>query len=152
MTHPYSDLGGTAFWRSGVAEADPAAPVDLYRPKFALGRDAAIGVDFIVFFAVHGDVAVGDHLASSTARRREAEAVDDVVETHLEEAVEGLRRRLSVRRGSGSDVVAELLLGEAVGHADLLLFKKLATELSLLRTATTLLVALCALLSEGKLL
>ena len=42
MTHPYSDLGGTAFWRSGVAEADPAAPVDLYRPKFALGRDAAI--------------------------------------------------------------------------------------------------------------
>ncbi len=42
MTHPYSDLAATAFWRSGVAEADPAAPVDLYRPKFVLDADAAI--------------------------------------------------------------------------------------------------------------
>lgn len=42
MTHPYSDLAGTAFWRSGVAEADPAAPADLYRPKFVLKPDAAI--------------------------------------------------------------------------------------------------------------
>lgn len=40
--HPYEDLPGQAFWRSGVAEADPLAPEALYRPKFALGADAAI--------------------------------------------------------------------------------------------------------------
>ncbi len=32
---------------------------------------------------------MGDHLARGAARRREAEAVDDVVEAELEEAVEG---------------------------------------------------------------
>lgn len=42
MTHPYQDLPQPAFWRSGVAEADPAAPVELYRPKFPLARDAGI--------------------------------------------------------------------------------------------------------------
>ena len=43
MSHPYSDLSDRAFWRSGVAEADPTAPHDIHRPKFALDRDAAIG-------------------------------------------------------------------------------------------------------------
>ncbi|RCW82072.1 GSCFA domain-containing protein [Paracoccus lutimaris] len=42
MSHPYSDLPETAFWRSGVAEADPAAPLGLYRPKFPLDREAGI--------------------------------------------------------------------------------------------------------------
>lgn len=42
MAHPYSDLPDPAFWRSGVAEADPAAPQDIHQPKFALDRDAAI--------------------------------------------------------------------------------------------------------------
>lgn len=42
MTHPYQDLPEAAFWRSGVADADPAAPVELYRPKFPLERDAGI--------------------------------------------------------------------------------------------------------------
>lgn len=68
MTHPYSDLGGTAFWRSGVAEADPAAPVDLYRPKFALGRDAAIATAGSCF-AQH----VGRALRGAGLRVRDAE-------------------------------------------------------------------------------
>ena len=42
MSHPYSDLSDRAFWRSGVAEADPTALHDIHRPKFALDRDAAI--------------------------------------------------------------------------------------------------------------
>ena len=42
MSHPYSDLSDRAFWRSGVADADPTAPQDIHRPKFALDRDAAI--------------------------------------------------------------------------------------------------------------
>lgn len=42
MTHPYSDLSATAFWRSGVAEADPAALAGLHYPKFAL--DPQVGI------------------------------------------------------------------------------------------------------------
>ncbi len=42
MTHPYSDLPGTAFWRSGVVEADSAALSGLYHPKFLL--DPAAGI------------------------------------------------------------------------------------------------------------
>ncbi|WP_287886039.1 GSCFA domain-containing protein [Paracoccus sp. (in: a-proteobacteria)] len=42
MSHPYSDLPANAFWRCGVAEADPAAPAGIFAPKFGLGRDAAI--------------------------------------------------------------------------------------------------------------
>lgn len=42
MSHPYLDLPETAFWRAGVADADPAAPLNLYRPKFPLDRDAGI--------------------------------------------------------------------------------------------------------------
>lgn len=40
--HPYRDLSPMAFWRGGVAEADPLAPEGLYRPKFPLGPDDAI--------------------------------------------------------------------------------------------------------------
>lgn len=42
MTHPYSDLPATAFWRTGVAETDPVALTGLFAPKFALTGDAAI--------------------------------------------------------------------------------------------------------------
>lgn len=42
MTHPYSDLGQNAFWRSGVAEADPNRPEALFAPKFAMDPGAAI--------------------------------------------------------------------------------------------------------------
>ena len=42
MSHPYLNLPETAFWRAGVADADPAAPLNLYRPKFPLDRDAGI--------------------------------------------------------------------------------------------------------------
>lgn len=42
MTHPYSDLPPTAYWRSGVAEADPLAPLGLYRKKFTIAPDDAI--------------------------------------------------------------------------------------------------------------
>lgn len=41
MTHPYSDLPASAFWRHGVAQADPGQPVDICRPAFPLStRDA----------------------------------------------------------------------------------------------------------------
>ena len=39
---PYSDLPAQAFWRSGVAGADPAAPALLWQPKFAIGPETAI--------------------------------------------------------------------------------------------------------------
>lgn len=42
MTHPYSDLPPQAFWKSAVAEGDPAHPDALYAPRFPLGADAAI--------------------------------------------------------------------------------------------------------------
>lgn len=42
MRHPHSDLPASAFWRSAVAEADPAAPAGIFAPKFGLGRDVAI--------------------------------------------------------------------------------------------------------------
>lgn len=42
MTHPYADLPLQAFWRGGVAGADPARPDGLHRPRFPLGPDAAV--------------------------------------------------------------------------------------------------------------
>ncbi|MBC9246427.1 GSCFA domain-containing protein [Paracoccus sp. 11-3] len=42
MTHPYADLPPQAFWRSGVADADPAALDGIYQPAFPLGDDARI--------------------------------------------------------------------------------------------------------------
>ena len=36
MTHPYQDLPARAFWRSGVAEADPFALHGIYEPKVQL--------------------------------------------------------------------------------------------------------------------
>lgn len=42
MTHPYHDLPQQAFWRSGVAEADPQAPSGIFRPRFDLPPDATI--------------------------------------------------------------------------------------------------------------
>lgn len=42
MTHPYADLPPQAFWRSGVADADPAALDGIYKPAFLLGDDARI--------------------------------------------------------------------------------------------------------------
>lgn len=42
MTHPYSDLPPEAFWRSGVAEVDPAALGGLYAPKVKIGPQTRI--------------------------------------------------------------------------------------------------------------
>ncbi|TRW99448.1 GSCFA domain-containing protein [Paracoccus sp. M683] len=42
MTHPYSDLPATAFWRPSVAETPAANVAGIYRPKFPLPADAAI--------------------------------------------------------------------------------------------------------------
>lgn len=42
MSHPYHDLCATAFWRSGVAEADPHAPMGMFAPKFGLDAGCAI--------------------------------------------------------------------------------------------------------------
>lgn len=40
--HPYADLPPEAFWRSGVVQDDPFAPAGLVRPKFRVGRGAAV--------------------------------------------------------------------------------------------------------------
>lgn len=40
--NPYADLEPRAFWRSGVADRHPLDPGDLYRPKFAIPRNAGI--------------------------------------------------------------------------------------------------------------
>lgn len=40
--HPYSGLPPAAYWRCGVAEADPEAPQGLYRKKFPIGAEDAI--------------------------------------------------------------------------------------------------------------
>ncbi|MDP3339408.1 GSCFA domain-containing protein [Frigidibacter sp.] len=42
MSHPYSDLPPEAFWRSGVAETDPAALTALYVPKVRIGPQTRI--------------------------------------------------------------------------------------------------------------
>ena len=42
MTHPYSDLPPEAFWRSGVAEVDPAALTSFYVPKVKIGPQTRI--------------------------------------------------------------------------------------------------------------
>lgn len=36
MTNPYSGLKETSYWRTGVAEAQPEAPQDIYRKKFEI--------------------------------------------------------------------------------------------------------------------
>jgi hypothetical protein len=41
--NPYADLPGTAFWRSGVAEASALLPDGIYRRKWPIGRDWRIG-------------------------------------------------------------------------------------------------------------
>lgn len=70
MTHPYSDLPARAFWRSGVAGADPLAPQGLYAPKFPLGPDAAIATAGSCF-AQH----VGRALREAGAQVLDAEPV-----------------------------------------------------------------------------
>lgn len=42
MTNPYSDLPPSAFWRSAVAEPDPAQIRGLWQPKFLLEKDAGV--------------------------------------------------------------------------------------------------------------
>lgn len=42
MTHPYSDLPPEAFWRSGVAEVEPAALTGLYVPKVKIGPQTRV--------------------------------------------------------------------------------------------------------------
>lgn len=42
MSHPYTGLSATAFWRSGVVTADRDLFPGLYAPKFAIGIDTKI--------------------------------------------------------------------------------------------------------------
>jgi hypothetical protein len=37
--HPFETLGPEAFWKSGVAEADPGRMADIYRRKWAIRPD-----------------------------------------------------------------------------------------------------------------
>src|SRR5262249_27381099 len=87
---------------------------------------------------VHVEVPVADELAGLRARRGEAEPVDDVVEPRLERAEEVLAgdaraaRRLRI-------VDLELLLGQAVVAARLLLLAELEQVLALLDAAAAVL-------------
>lgn len=42
MTHPYADLPGRAFWRSGVSETSALELQEIYRPRFPIPRDLPI--------------------------------------------------------------------------------------------------------------
>ena len=87
---------------------------------------------------VHGEVAVGDHLAGGGARGREAQAVDDVVEPQLERPQQGLAGHAGVARRL-DEVVAELLLEHAVDAADLLLLAQLQAVVADLAAADAVL-------------
>ena len=105
-------------------------------------RDDVVGTNLVArdvdAAAVHLEVAVAHELARLRARRREAEAVHDVVEARLEHAQEllagdaGAPRRLLVVR-------AELLLEQAVVAARLLLLAQLQEVLALLDAAAAVL-------------
>ena len=55
MKHPYQDLPARAFWKTGVAAANPLALGDLYEPKFALAgaRIATAGSCFAQHIGRH---------------------------------------------------------------------------------------------------
>src|SRR5262249_42039280 len=76
--------------------------------------------------SIHGEMAVGHHLARLTPRGGEAEAVDDVVEPELEETEQVLARHalFSLRR---VEVAPELTLQHAVDKLRLLLLAQLDT-------------------------
>ncbi|MCB1365351.1 MAG: GSCFA domain-containing protein [Rhodobacteraceae bacterium] len=40
--NPYSDLPKTSFWRTGVAEASPYAPVGIYEKKWEIGKEEKV--------------------------------------------------------------------------------------------------------------
>ncbi|WP_331728219.1 GSCFA domain-containing protein [Streptomyces sp. NBC_01176] len=42
MQHPYTGLPARSFWRTAVAEADPAEAGDLWTPKFGIGQDEPV--------------------------------------------------------------------------------------------------------------
>ncbi len=84
--------------------------------------------------AVHLDVAVANELARRLAARREAHAVDDVVETALERGEKVVARDARQRRDA-LERVAELLLAHAVDALDLLLLTQLLRVLRRLAAA-----------------
>ena len=74
MTHPYSDLPASAFWRSAVAEADPAALAGIHHPKFRLDQQSAI-VTAGSCFAQH----VGRALKASGLNLLDGEPAPDII-------------------------------------------------------------------------
>ena len=42
MQHPYTRLPARSFWRTAVAERDPAEIDGLWTPKFAIGQDDSV--------------------------------------------------------------------------------------------------------------
>ncbi len=88
--------------------------------------------------AVDVEVPVADELPRLCARGREAEAVDDVVETCLEDAQQVLARDARATRRL-LVVGAELLLEQAVVAARLLLLAQLLQVLALLDAAAAVL-------------
>src|SRR5712692_1936667 len=98
-------------------------------PHFDLGRRN------IRSATVEGDVAVEHELARLAARISEAQAVDDVVEAHLEDAQQIFTR--DARHAFGvHEMLVKLAFEDAVDVARLLLLFELQTELALLAPAT----------------
>src|SRR5688500_2572222 len=122
-----------------VVDVDPVGPADLGRDR-ERGPDARLRLRFLAHrdhvaggalvrrdvhrLAVHLDRLVRDELAGLGAGRREAHAVNDVVEASLEEAQQVLAGGSRAARGLRV-VVAELALEHAVHAAQLLLLAQL---------------------------
>src|SRR4051794_31126537 len=101
--------------------------------------------------AVHLEVAVSDDLPGGRARGREAEPEHDVVHPELERAEERLTGHAGVAGGL-DEVVAELLLEDAVHAADLLLLAKLEAVIADLAAADAVLAGRRRAPLEGALL
>src|SRR4029453_281088 len=97
----------------------------------ALAHPVAGDVDPL---AVHGDVAVADQLARLGPGGAPAGAVPDVVEAQLQVLEHLLAGDARAAAGLGVDP-AELLLGQAVGEAGLLLFGELQEVVGLVAPA-----------------
>jgi len=83
---------------------------------------AGVGGD-VHLLAIHGHVAVGDHLTGSGAGGGKVQAVDDVVEAELQQLQEDIAGHAAAA-GGFLIVLAELAFEHAVHEAKLLLFGK----------------------------
>src|SRR5688572_2680118 len=128
--HPFGDLcrlhrlgGDLEILTAATAVANLDAVADLDPEARDVGRTA-----------VHREVAVADELSGLRAARREAHAIDGVVEAHLEQAQQVLAGHALVLLRL-LEVVAELALEDRVALAHLLLLAQLQPVLAHLAAA-----------------